>query len=229
MTVFNEENFFIQLFFWRHWMTRGKWLLTLLIIILAVGCSDKFSPTGPVADTPENRKTAAARYLEAVPPQEMLQSTMGKMAQRLPEPTRKLFLETLADKDLLKQTRRISETALVKHFTPDELNAMTAFFGSAAGKSARKKFSPYMNDIMPQVNAEVKKVFGKLQEQAKKEEVKEGAVKAEQPKAEQPKAEPAKPAEAKPVETKAAKPASPQPQTPQPKPTPSPPEKPKNM
>ena len=182
-------------------MTLGKWFLALFLIILAVGCGDKSTSTAPMADTPENRKAAAKLYLEAVPPEDLLRSITGNMVQKMPEPARKQFLDALADKELLKHIYGISEIAMVKHFTPDEMNAMAAFFGSPAGKSARAKFTPYMQEMLPQISEEVKKLFVKVQGPASKEQPKEGAAKPEPPKA-----EPPKPAEAKP-----AKPETPQP------------------
>ena len=158
-------------------MTLGKWLLALFLIILAAACTGKSTPTGAVADTPENRKAAAKLYLEAVPPEDLLKNITGNMVQKMPEPTKKQFLEALADKELLKHIYSISENALIKHFTPDEMNAMAAFFGSPAGKSARTKFPPYMTDMLPQISDEVKKVFAKVQEQTIKEQPKEGAAK----------------------------------------------------
>lgn len=199
-------------------MINGKWILALFLIILAAACGDKSTSKGPVADTPENRKAAAKLYLEAVPPQELLRNITGNMLQRMPEQQRKQFQEALDDKELLQNIYRVSEEALVKHFTPDELNAMATFFGSAAGKSARAKFSPYMMEIMPQINAEVKKVFAKIHEPAKKEAEKEVAPGTEQPKAEPPKPEPAKP----------TKPEAPQPKPAAPKAEHPKPDKPKN-
>ena len=195
-------------------MTKCVRFLALLLIILAAACGDKSSPTAPMADTPENRKAAAKRYLEALPPQEMLKNITGSMIQRLPEAAKKQFQEAMNDKELIEHTYRISENALVKHFTPDEMNAMTNFFGSPAGKSARAKFTPYMSEIMPQINDEVKKVFAKIPEQSKPGSGKEGAPEAaEQAKPEQPKAAtPPKPEPAKP-----AQPATPQPKTETPK------------
>lgn len=210
-------------------MTKGKWLLALFLIILAAACGDKSTSTGPVADTPENRKAAAKRYLEAVPPQELLKNITGNMAQRMPEQFRKQFQEAMDDKELLKNTYRITEEALVKHFTPDEINAMATFFGSAAGKSARVKYSPYMMEVMPRVNEEVKKVFAKMHEQLKPEAEKEGAPKAaEQSKPEQPKAEPPKPEQAKPAQPETPQPKAEKPEPKQPQAGPPKPEKPKN-
>jgi hypothetical protein len=198
-------------------MTKGKWFLALFLIILAAACGDKSTSTGPVADTPENRKAAAKRYLEAVPPQELLKNITGGMAQRIPEQYKKQFQEAMDDKELLKNTSRINEEGLVKHFTPDEINAMANFFGSPAGKSARVKYSPYMMEIMPQINEEVKKVFAKIHEPKPGEE-KEGAPKAgEQAKPEQPKGEPSKPEQAKPAQPETPKPEIKKPEATQPK------------
>jgi len=214
-------------------MIRGKWLLALCILILAAACTEKSTPTGPVADTPENRQAAAKRYLEAVPPQELLQNITGSMLMRMPEATKKKFQEALDDKNLLKKTYDICEKGLIKNFTPDEMNAMTAFFGSPPGKSARNKFNPYMRDIMPEINKEVRTIFTKVQEQAKKEQPPAGAPAPAQPQAappkpgqgqpEKPKVEPPKPPAAKP-----AKPEVKQPQTEQPKAEKPKPEQPKN-
>jgi hypothetical protein len=206
-------------------MLKSKWMLALFLIILAAACGDKpTSPpgastsAGPVADTPENRKAAAQKYLEAVPPQELLQNITGNMIQRMPEETRKEFQDALNDKALLEKTYQISETALIKHFTPDEINAMAAFFGSPAGKSARVKFSGYMREIMPQLNTEMKPIFTKLQEKAKQAQPPAGAHPPVTPKA-----EPAKPGQAPPAkpatpQPKPEKPEAPQPQAEQPQP-----------
>jgi hypothetical protein len=201
-------------------MTRGRWLLALLILVLTAACADqKSGQTAPVADTPENRKAAAQRYLEAMTPEEMLRSMTANAAQRMPEPNRKLFMEAMSDQELVKSVHRISQEALVKHFTADELNALAAFYGSPAGKSTRSKFGPYMGDVMPQVSEEVRKVFTKLQEQQKSPDTpKAEEPKPGQPKAEQPKAEPAKPALPKPDQSKVApaKPAQPKAEPPKP-------------
>ena len=209
-------------------MLKSKWMLALFLIILAAACGDKpTSPpgastsAGPVADTPENRKAAAQKYLEAVPPQELLQNITGNMIQRMPEETRKEFQDALNDKALLEKTYQISETALIKHFTPDEINAMAAFFGSPAGKSARAKFSGYMREIMPQVNTEMKPIFTKLQEKAKQTQPPAGAHPPVTPKTEPAKpgpAPPAKPETPATPEPKQEKPEAPQPKAEQPQP-----------
>ena len=193
-------------------MIKGKWILALGIIILAAACGDKSTSTGPQADTPENRQAAAQRYLEAMPPQEMLQNIGNNMIRRMPEEARKQFMEALADKAVIEETRRITQEALVKHFTPDELNALAAFFGSPSGKSARSKYGSFVAEIMPQIGVEVKKVFAKLQGPEK-----EGTPQAEQPTAVQPKPEEPKAQQPKAEQPKAEQPQAEQPKVEQPK------------
>ena len=65
--------------------------------------------------------------------------------------------------DLEKAASRITLEGLVKNFTVGELNAMTAFYGSPEGKSASKKFGPYMMGVMPQIQQEVKKAMDEKQ------------------------------------------------------------------
>ena len=216
-------------------MTIGKWALALLMVLLAGACMEqKAGQPGPVADTPENRKAAAQRYMEAMPTQELLKSIAGNMVRRLPEPTRKPFLEAMTDPELDKATQTITMDGLVKHFTAGELNAMATFYGSPEGKSARTKFGPYMAEVMPLINDEVRKVFVKVQGQLKEEPPQAGKPAApgapaapSAPKAEQPKAEPPKAAPPKAEQPKAAPPKVEQPKAEQPKAAPPKPEPPK--
>ena len=128
-------------------MIHKKWFIVLCVIILAAACVDQSSTSGSVADTPANRKAAAQRYLKAMPPQGMLHNVIINMTDKLPEKDRQRFLQAQNDKGLVQKVYDISERALIKNFTPDELNAMANFYGSPAGKSARPKFSPYMMEI----------------------------------------------------------------------------------
>jgi hypothetical protein len=176
-------------------MIRGKWVLALLVLILAVGCSEPKSP-GTTSDTPENRKLAAERYLKVVPPRDLLRNLAANMARRLPPARRRLFMEAISDKELEQAASRIILAALVEHFTAQELNALTAFYSSPEGKSIRPKFGPYMGDIMPQIGAEIRKVLLVKEEQAKPQAEKSGPApgkpgkpalsKPEPPKAESP-------------------------------------------
>lgn len=174
-------------------------LLLLLVMALVAACSEQKAPAkpavapGPVADNEENRLAAAKQHLEVVPPQELLSEMSEKVVKMLPEKSQKVFLEVMHGKPLQEATYRISLNALVKHFTVNEIKALTAFYGSPEGKAIRKKFPAYMADVMPQINQEVIAALqkAKQEEQGAQEpqgQMKPGAPKAAEPKAAQPKA-----------------------------------------
>jgi hypothetical protein len=66
---------------------------------------------------------------------------------------------------------QISRTAMINHFTVDEINALTDFYGSKNGVSIMKKFSLYMAEVAPALEAEIQRGLQKLQaeEQAAKD------------------------------------------------------------
>ena len=69
----------------------------------------------------------------------------------------------MSSKDIEEAANRITLNALAKNFTVGELNAMVAFYGSPEGKSASKKFGPYMAEVMPQIQQEIKKAVDAAQ------------------------------------------------------------------
>jgi len=142
-------------------MIKMKSLLLLLILILAAACTEqKATQTGaPVADNEENRLAAAKEYLKIAPAQDLLKDMTASFAGKLPEPMQKKFNEVMASQALKDSTDQITLKALVKHFTVNELKAMTAFYSSPEGKSIRQKMMPYMGEVMPQVYQEVAKAM----------------------------------------------------------------------
>lgn len=198
-------------------MPKMKALLFLLILVLVAACSEQKAPqpaAGPaaVADNEENRQVAAKQYLEAVPPQEMLSQMSEKIVKMLPEKSQKVFLEVMNSKSMQDATYRISLNGLVKHFTINEIKAMTEFYGSPVGKSINKKFPAYMADAMPQINQEV---LAALQKATKEEQPAagepHGQVKPAEPKVPQ---TPTKPAEPQAPEAQPENPAPPAPKAP---------------
>jgi hypothetical protein len=136
-----------------------------LVFLMASACTDT-KQAKSLPDNPENRTAAAKQYLETMPAKEMLQSLATRVTPNLPEKDRKAFVEVMESADLEKAADRITLEGLVKNFTVGELNAMTAFYGSPDGKSAAKKFGPYMMGVMPQIQQEVKKAMDEKQKQA---------------------------------------------------------------
>ena len=197
-------------------MRRLRNFIVVGLALMVWACSD----TGQVKslpDNPENRIAAAKRSLEAMPPKELLQGMATRFAPNMPEKDRKAFLEVMGSADLEKAATRIMEEGMAKNFTVGELNAMAAFYGSPEGKSAAKKFGPYMAGVMPQIQQEIKKAMDEKQKLEPKGQPEAGAPPAAPPVA-KPAAPPAAPKGLKEPQAKgqpappappAAKPAAP--------------------
>jgi hypothetical protein len=146
-------------------MRRVSILMVIGLLLMTSACVDN-KQAKSLPDNPENRTAAAKQYLKAMPPKEMLESLATRIAPKLPEKDRKAFVEVMQSADLEKAADRITLEGLVKNFTVGELHAMTAFYGSPEGKSAAKKFGPYMMAVMPQIQQEVKKAMDEKQKQS---------------------------------------------------------------
>ena len=123
-------------------------------------------PALALDDTEQNREEQANRYLEAVPPQAMLNDMSSKMAETLPAGQRDEF-KTLMTKflDAARVTSAI-RAAMVKTFSAGELKALADFYGSDVGKSAMAKMGTYMAEVMPATMNEVQAALSKAQEEA---------------------------------------------------------------
>ena len=177
-------------------MSERKSLLLLLGVLVAAACSEQKAPpsvAAPAADNEENRQAAAKQYLAVAPPQELLTEMSHKVVKMLPEKSQKVFLEVMQSKSLQETTYDITLKALVKHFTVNELHAMTAYYGSPEGKSIRQKYGDYMSDVMPQVNKEVIAALQKIKPEPEAASEPQGQVKPAEPKAPQAETKPAKP------------------------------------
>ena len=123
-------------------------------------------PAFALDDTPQNRERQAERYLEAVPPQSMMNDMTAKMAGTLPEGQRNEFKALMTKHlDIGKVTASI-KGAMVKTFTADELKALADFYGSDVGKSAMAKMGAYMSEVMPATMSEVQSALQKAQAEA---------------------------------------------------------------
>jgi hypothetical protein len=153
-------------------MTSVKYFLALVLVVMVSACTDTKQEQSSKAmpDNPENRTVVAKKYLQVMPPKEMLHEVANRVAPTLPEKNRKIFIEVMNSPGIEQAADRITLDGLVKYFTVDELNSMVAFYGSPTGKSAYKKFAPYMGEIMPQIQQEVKKAVVEANKQQEPQE-----------------------------------------------------------
>src|SRR4051812_18942953 len=118
------------------------------------------------ADTPENRRHEAERYLQATPPKQMFADMAEKMSMNMPPADRQKFKETLTSALDVDALTKAMTDAMVKHFTVQELKALADFYGSPVGKSAMGKFGAYMAEVMPTIQAEMIKAQAKANQSA---------------------------------------------------------------
>lgn len=105
----------------------------------------------------------AERYLNVMPPKEMIIDLVARMSVQLPEEQRKPFIRLMTKHLDVERLTHIIGDVLVRHFTAAELNALADFYGSPAGKSAMTKFGQYMADAMPHVQGLVEEAFKKAE------------------------------------------------------------------
>jgi hypothetical protein len=138
------------------------WPILLALALIAACGQQKTAPAkAPSADNPENRQAAAKQYLEIAPPQELLHDMTAGVSERLPEKLRQPFAQVIASQSLKDAVYQVDLKALVKHFTPNELQAMTAFYSTPEGKSIRQKYSAYMAEVIGGTNMEIMTAFKK--------------------------------------------------------------------
>ena len=139
-----------------------RFFIALMIAGFLAGCGqEKPQETKSIPDTQENRLAETKRYLEAVPPREMMADVGRNVAANAPEPQAAQFLKSFMDNLDMASIERTMKESLPKHFTADELRALADFFGSPVGKSAMSKYGAYMGSIMPVIQQEVAKAMQK--------------------------------------------------------------------
>lgn len=136
------------------------------LILAALVCSSFFASAaaGDLADTPENRRAEAERYLAASAPKTMFVEMAKKMAANMPEDQRGPFVELFVSKVDMEALTKAMIDSMVKHFSAEELKALADFYGSPVGKSAMSKFGDYMADLMPTLQQEMAKAAQRMRD-----------------------------------------------------------------
>jgi uncharacterized protein len=111
-----------------------------------------------VPETEANRMAAAREYLAAVPLRPTMSEMIAEIARNTPqlsEADRPKFIAMMNELIPIEALERLSLQAMVRHFTVEELQMLTRFYGSPQGKSIMKKFPAYMGEIMPPLQEEL--------------------------------------------------------------------------
>lgn len=116
-------------------------------------------------DTLETRMAAAQKYAVAANLPKMLDDAFKAASQNLPEAEREKFLVLTKKYVRPEPLEAMTITAMVKHFTTRELEALAAFYGSPEGQSAIAKLGPYMAEVLPLVQAEMLRAVQEMQQE----------------------------------------------------------------
>ena len=140
--------------------------MKLLVFIVLMFC---FSHSFALEDTPGNRKAAAEKYMEVASTDAMMKDVVDGMSMNMPPEKRdefRSFMLEYVDYSVIDQSIK---AAMMRHFTAEELEALTDFYSRPVAESAMKKFGLYMANVMPVIEAEMMRAVGQLQK-AKAEE-----------------------------------------------------------
>lgn len=108
-----------------------------------------------LADSIENRRAAAQRYMSTSPLEDIFEETIPKIALQMPPSEQDQFIRLMRLTIRIDQLKPAMRDALVRHFTVRELDALAAFYGSREGKSIMRKMGDYMGTVMPLIQAEL--------------------------------------------------------------------------
>ena len=131
--------------------------LRITVVLLALAGSAFASDV--LSDTPEDRAKVVDEYLRAIPVKDLLDDMTGKLAATVPENNREAFKSMLTKHFDLDALVAAEKQSLAKIFTVGELRAMIEYRSTPEGKSSMKKMGAYIADLMPVVQAELKKAM----------------------------------------------------------------------
>ena len=137
--------------------------VVLLVLTGSAFASDALS------DTPESRAKAVDEYLSVVPVKDLVADLTERVAATVPESSRGIFKSMLTKHFDLDALVAAEKQSLAKIFTVGELKAMTAYLSTPEGKSSMKKMGAYMADLMPVLQAELKKAVQATVQETKSE------------------------------------------------------------
>ena len=138
----------------------------LIVAILALSFPAYAADSSPV-DTPQSRKEAAERYAQASDLPKMMGDMTENMARTLPPEKREGFKKLLMKHVRIEALSDAMVASMVRNFTTRELNALADFYGSPEGRSAMSKFGAYMADVMPAIQAEMRRAVAEAQAESK--------------------------------------------------------------
>jgi hypothetical protein len=134
------------------------------ILVLAAAILTFTVPTH-AADTKNDRIAATREYLKVVPVEKMAKDLTSEMLKTVPQEQQEMAAEVF--KKALDSTflESIMLTAMPKHFTTDEIKALTRFYASPEGASVMSKLGAYTADMMPAIQSRIMSILAPYNDQ----------------------------------------------------------------
>lgn len=130
-------------------MTRLPALLLALCLAVS-GCSGNDGP-----DNPDTRRLAALRYHQAFPMEQMIDELTTQLAMQAPAEARDNVKRMMFEGIDFKRIRDLSIELMIKHFSTAEINGLTDFYSSPAGRAVMRKMPMFNAELMPVIQTEM--------------------------------------------------------------------------
>jgi hypothetical protein len=128
-------------------MSRASIILLALVVSTPAGAQS--------SDTTAARHVAAQRYVSAVPIEPVLDDMIATLSKQIPSDRREEFVTRVRKLVPVDAIQAQTIEALSRHFTVDEIDALTRFWGSPEGRAIMGKMGAYMGEVMPQIQREM--------------------------------------------------------------------------
>lgn len=107
------------------------------------------------SDMIQNRIAAAKHYVKEISIQNIFQSVVYEMAMEIPEKKREEFMKFMDKAFQIQELENVVVTTMVKHFSLNEIEALSDAENTLEDLSMRKKFNTYIADVMPLIEQEI--------------------------------------------------------------------------
>ena len=134
---------------------------TMLLLALAVSTA----AAAQSSDTTAARRAAAQRYVSTIPSESVFDEMVATLSQQVPSDRREEFVTLMRKLVPIDAMQAVTIEAMSRHFTVEEIDAMTRFQGSPEGKAIMGKLGSYMGELMPQIQREVLRALDKAREE----------------------------------------------------------------
>jgi len=133
--------------------------MVLLALAVSTGASAQSS------DTTAARRAAAQRYVSTIPSESVFDEMVTTLSQQVPLNRREEFVALMRKLVPIDAMQTVTIETMSRHFTVEEIEAMTRFQGSPEGRAIMGKLGSYMGELMPQIQREVLRALDKAREE----------------------------------------------------------------